>query len=111
MVSLAIASLEKMKGDDSRRISSLAERLLSEFEQTRSSGNKAMPAETPTVIEPKPVNAINDKLIAKTSASESQAATFQPEVEKPKTIVDASSASRKFSFQPSFWSKWIGLAI
>src|ERR1051325_7735418 len=87
MVSLAIASLEKMKGDDSRRISSLAERLLSEFEQTRSSGNRAMPAETPTVIEPKPVTAINDKLIAKTSASESQAAIFQSEIEKPTTIV------------------------
>ena len=35
MVDLAIASLKKMQQDDSRRISLLAERLLSEFEQAR----------------------------------------------------------------------------
>src|SRR5215208_7574911 len=35
MVELAIASLEKMKQDDSRRISSLAERLLTEQQKTR----------------------------------------------------------------------------
>src|SRR6266542_988477 len=41
MVDLAILSLEKMKNDDSRRISLLAEKLLSEFEQARLQTNKA----------------------------------------------------------------------
>ncbi len=46
MVALTIASLQKMKGDDSRRISFLAERLLSEFEQTRP------PSKVTTPIQP-----------------------------------------------------------
>jgi len=46
MVDLAVASLEKMKGDDSRRISSLAEKLLAEFEATRAPKEKTDSSKT-----------------------------------------------------------------
>src|SRR5688572_21388523 len=54
MVALAVSSLEKMKEDDSRRISLLAERLLGEFEQARTpSINRGMPLSKP-IVEPEP---------------------------------------------------------
>ena len=81
MAALAAASLEKMKQDDSRRISSLAETLLSEFEQARA-----------------PV---------KTTVSES-IADLEPVPEDTSLPLDKDPASTGFVFDRFFWSKWIG---
>src|SRR6266487_239708 len=59
MVDLAVAALKKMKEDDSRRISLLAEKSLSEFEQTRLQTNKAP---SPKTTVPEIAKAANDEL-------------------------------------------------
>jgi uncharacterized caspase-like protein len=50
MVGLAVSGLERMKMDDSRRISSLAEKLLAEYEQTRNPQVQAQP-QPPVLIQ------------------------------------------------------------
>ena len=110
IVNLAISALEKMKADDSRRISSLAERLLSEFEQARA------PAIKVAEVEAKTATAASDgpmplpKMMAEIE-SPTRAETAQPVVEKLDIPVDRASASRKFVFDRSFWFKWIGTSI
>ena len=108
MVALAVASFQKMKEDDSRRISSLAERLLSEFEQARTSGIGV------TKLEPAAANAIKDSSPLVPSSHlpvESPAGTLQPKVEKTNIPADRPSASQKFGFIPSFWLRWAGTSF
>ena len=102
MVALTIASLQKMKGDDSRRISSLAERLLSEFEQTRK------PSKATDLIQSMDL----------TSASETneitntkEAPTLQPATEKGNVPVKSPVATRERVFDRSVWLIWSGTTI
>jgi hypothetical protein len=117
MIDLAISSLEKMKGDDSRRISSLAERLLSEFEQTRNPVNKVMPSKPATKIEPEVVNIADDnsvstsKLTTEVKSPLAEARTSQLEVKKVKIHSDRSSTFAEMILNKSSLSKWIGTII
>jgi hypothetical protein len=96
MVVLAVKALQKMKEDDSRKISSLAEKLLMSLEQSRRSNvrEQAQSFITPASIEP-------------ASAS----VTVQPTLEERTVPVDNPSAWEGFSSERSFWAKWIGTAI
>ena len=118
MVALAGACLEKMKEDDSRRISLLAERLLSEVEQARVPGSKVTPSKTTVQMEPETANLSNDNLPASPnltaeleapSGAGTQAA--QPHVERSNLPADSPSASRGSVFDRSFRFKWIGTGI
>jgi hypothetical protein len=117
MVELAISALKKMQEDDSRRISSRAERLLAEFEQAHAPS-------TPVSVAPSKIAAPETELgpVSATSVSpmtsprttdeiEPTAVPLPPEVEKVSRSIDSSLASQKFSFNPSFWFKWIGIAV
>ena len=114
MVELAISSLEKMKADDSRRISFLAERLLSEFEQTRLQTGEAA---TSKITLPETEKATSDKAIASKLLprievpSVLKAKTPESKIDQPNISVDSSVTSQKFGFHPSFWFKWIGISI
>ncbi len=113
MVDLATSSLKKMKQDDSRRISSLAERLLSEFEQTRIP-SKAPPSKPTVEIEPETANVTSDSAIASPKMDaeiEYATVTSQPDGGKTNIPVDSPSASEEFVFNKSYWPKWIGAAI
>jgi len=115
MVDLAVASLERMKGDDSRRISSLAERLLSEFEQARTP-IKVIPSKPAVETEPEMagVMSVESLASAKMTAEVEPVAerrTSQPDVEKFDRPVDLPSVSQQLTSDNSFWFKWIGTSI
>jgi|GEM_PF-2047217 len=116
MVDLAIASLKKMQQDDSRRISLLAERLLSEFEQARTPAIK--------VTAPRPIPEVESQTDNITSVSSMPPTTTtseikpaaerlisRPEVEKVSKSIGTSLAPQKLLFKASFWFKWIGISI
>jgi len=114
MVQLATSYLEKMKADDSRRISSLAEKLLSEFEQTRLPGK---PASLKASVEIEPVTADppSSNSLALNKLEEIQTATevptSEPVMKKNSVPLESTSAATKLIFDRSFWFKWIGTAI
>jgi len=99
MLNLALASLERMRGDDSRRISSLAEKLLSEFEKAQVSADKAA-LETVHAVK-------NDFGLQDVSAKNSLTAG--------RTIIEKAAKplgdSRGQIFNNSFWPKWIAAII
>ncbi len=99
MVHLAIASLEQMRGDDSRRISSLAEKFLAEFEKAQVSADKAA-LETAHAVK-------NDFGLQDVSAKNSLTAG--------RTIIEKAAKplgdSRGQIFKNSFWPKWIAAII
>src|SRR6266498_4264371 len=102
-VDLAIASLEKMKQDDSRRISLLAERLLLEFQQTRVPSFKVTPSITSLPIEPETASVSSEsqmpspKLTTETGPS---AGTSLPEVERVSKSIGTSLASQRLYSKP-----------
>ena len=105
MVDLAVASLERMKQDDSRRISSLAERLLTEFEQKRAPGKVTSPTAS---VEIKSVQTDIPELAPQVKEKMEplpEAAKLQPMVEK----YDA--AASQLNIDVWFWLKWIAIAI
>src|SRR6266498_4151327 len=115
MVDLAISSLEKMKNDDSRRISLLAEKLLSEFEQARLQTNKAT---SPKTTIPEIVKASNDELAEMPrkstgieTSSPAKKQIQQPQIARESISVDNSIPFQKSIFNASFWFKWIGISI
>jgi uncharacterized caspase-like protein len=95
MVQLTITALETMKQDDSRRISSLAEKLLQEFETARApvQMNSARPAVEVMPVTEKPVHKVEKTSTLKASRA------------------DESTSSQEFVFDGSVWLKWIGLAL
>ncbi len=103
-----------MKEDDSRRISFLAERLLSEFEQTRMPG-KVIPSKPSIEVEPATADLLNNDPLAAPKMEEIQVAreiqTPQPIVEKINRPIENASAATKLVFDRSFWLKWIGTVI
>jgi hypothetical protein len=116
MVELAVLALGRMKGDDSRRISLLAERLLSEFEQARTPAAK--------VTSPKPVPEVEAKTEEMTSVSPFSPTTTttdiepnveirasRPEVERVNLPADSPSVSQELVFDRLSWLKWSGTAF
>ncbi len=99
LANLARLSLEKMKGDDSRRISSSAEKYLSEFNQMNAPAEKPAPVEV--IVEK--VNAANDD-----SAWQEASAVESPIVEKENTPLGVSQSSVP---ENSFWPKWSATII
>jgi hypothetical protein len=114
IVELAISSLKKMKEDDSRRISFLSDRLLSEFEQTRIP-KKAVPSKPPVEIEPERANATSEESISTQKENETNALeeiqTPQPNSERINLSVESSVAATELVFGSLFWLKWIGIAF
>jgi uncharacterized caspase-like protein len=107
MVTLAVSALEKMKNDDSRRISSLAEKLLSESEQTRLQTDKAT---SPKTTIPEIAKASNDELVEMPQIK-AETRISQPNIAQESIPVDNSIPLQKSVFNPSFWFKWIAIAV
>src|SRR5215207_97072 len=116
MVNLAISALEKMKADDSRRISLLAERLLSEFDQALTPAVKVKPSK-PAIelkLEAAGVTSVDALSTPKRTAEVEPVAerqTSPPAVEKFDRPVDRPSASLQLISDNSFWFRWIGTSI
>ena len=96
MVDLAVSALEKMKEDDSRRISLQAAGLLSEFEQARVPAGKATVSAPPADIETETASVTDDNLLKSPKAiagpgpTTAGSQTFQSLIEKPSLPVDRS---------------------
>jgi len=99
LANLARTSLEKMMGDDSRRISSSAEKYLSEFNQMHAPAEKSAPVK----VTVEKVNAANDD-----SAWQEASAVESPIVEKENTPLGVSQSSVP---ENSFWPKWSATII
>ncbi|HQX01553.1 MAG TPA: caspase family protein [Anaerolineales bacterium] len=99
LANLARLSLEKMKGDDSRRISSAAEKLLAEFNQMHAPAEKSAPVK----VTVEKVNAANDD-----SAWQEASAVESSIVEKANTPLGVSQSSVP---ENSFWPKWSATII
>jgi hypothetical protein len=110
MVTLAISSLERMKQDDSRRISSLAERLLAEFDQAHRPGK--IPVSIP-VKETEPVAAVSSSEDASASLRVGEAEAAERTPTPPFTVekIRPPSSTRDSIFEGSFWPKWIGCTV
>ena len=120
MVTLAISSLKKMREDDSRRISSLAEKLLSEFEQARTPGvpSKATAPIAIPEIEPETINMAADRPVSSLQMKPETAPLSptgtqlsKPKFEKIDIPVDRPSLSQDLVFDSLFWLKWSGTAL
>ena len=97
LANLARLSLEKMKGDDSRRISSAAEKLLAEFDKARA------PMDAVNVADPQPgMTPLSPESLMPVTASISSAEVFQPNAEKIST-------PREQLFDNTFRAKWAGV--
>ena len=94
LANLARLSLEKMKGDDSRRISSAAEKLLAEFDKARA------PMDAVNVADPQPgMTPLSPESLMPVTANISSAEVFQPNAEKIST-------PREQLFDNTFRAKW-----
>ena len=102
LVRAAVAALEKMKQDDSRRISSLAERFLSEFEQTHAPKKVTDLGQAVDLTSSPETNAI-------TNPKESPA--LQQAVEKVNLPIESPVATTERVFDRSFWLIWGGTTI
>ena len=139
MAALAVSSLEKMKNDDSRRISSLAEKLLSEFERTRapespprSSSQRASTDVAPEIIPVASSPSPFSSMVIETNASdtpgvpnenawpsmrkmmpenESYATAAHSEIDLGQLHNQKARASEKPGDNALFWFKWIAIAI
>lgn len=105
MVDLAIASLKKMKDDDSRRISLLAERLLSEFEQARISIEKRRPLQPAVTTE-----SVDENLSRDGIEPVAEIPTAQPAIKALEPAVKKLSVT-KFRFNQPVWGKWLGSSL
>ena len=116
MIELAVSSLRKMKEDDSRRISSLAEKLLAEFEQTRAPVVKVTSPKPAIELEVEQEKVISAEAVASAKiAAEHEAVQemrpLPPKVEKVQKPADRPLSSQRLILTPLFWLKWIGVTI
>jgi caspase domain-containing protein len=112
MVELAISSLKKMKEDDSRRISLLAEGLLSKFEQ------EYAPIEVAAI---KPSDDIELEMASDSSTASpkmnaeieplSSAATSPAKIEKESVLLQPLSVPETHGRNLLFWFKWIAIVV
>lgn len=115
MVDLAITALESMKQDDSRRISSLAERLLVEFGQARTPVAKPMPAVS--TLDPAPATAGVSQLdpaFSQVAAAVEQASAAGPELSQAalqRPALHSRLPLRDIHLDRSSWWRWAGTAV
>jgi len=102
LANLARLSLEKMTGDDSRRISSAAERLLLEFEKTHVPASKTGVSAPPVEMRPETAKLSSDAATAEIDMPPT------PETISSRPVADGTSES---FFNRSFWPKWIQASI
>lgn len=99
LANLARTSLEKMMGDDSRRISNAAEKLLAEFDKARA------PMDAANVADPRPgMTPLSPESLIPVTASISSAKAFQPNAKKM-------NPPREQLFDNTFRAKWAGTVI
>src|SRR5215211_6977539 len=104
MMQLAVSSLEKMKQDDSRRISLLAEKLLTDFEQSRTPAVKVGPNPSQLVVDSITESAPSlerDALPTSSSNSKVESISYA----KPSQTINPPG---ELLFSRAFWTKWIG---
>ena len=116
MVDLAISSLEKMKNDDSRRISLLAEKLLSEFEQARVPVKQVAPSKPRVEMETEATSGVSEEAAIYSQSETSSIRIPEMHISRPvagKANISSESqgASQRFAFDRLFWSKWMGTTI
>ena len=114
MVELAISSLKRMREDDSRRISSLAERLLSEFEQRRMP-SVVTPGKTVEAVS-EPINTVRDASVPspqKTADIESPSGRVKsrPALEKSDIRTGTALQPQPLNSRLLTWFGWIGIAV
>ncbi|HJS19778.1 MAG TPA: caspase family protein [Anaerolineales bacterium] len=110
MVRLAVASLERMKEDDSRRIASLAGSLLSEYQHERLPSREALTSEprleVKTEAASSPLGEAQTALPLETAGSIPHA----PMVEAS-PAASTSSHDGGFALDSAFWLKWLGTVM
>src|SRR6266498_182947 len=116
LVALAISSLRKMKEDDSRRISLLAERLLSEFEQARVPVKQIARSKPPVEMEVEAASSTSEEAVVYPQSETSSIRIPEMHISRPvagKANISSESqgASQRFVFDRTFWLKWLGTAI
>src|SRR6266540_882718 len=116
LVALAISSLRKMKEDDSRRISLLAEKLLSEFEQARVRVKQVAPSKPHVEMETEATSGVSEEAAIYSQSETSSIRIPEMHISRPaagKANISSESqgASQRFAFDRTFWFKWIGTAI
>ena len=104
MVDLAVSALEKMKEDDSRRISLQAARLLSEFEQARVPAGKAITSAPPADLETEPANSLSGDPLASPETIPEIRSTSRP-------VVGSAPVSQELVSNSSSLSNWIGTSV
>lgn len=116
LANLARLALEKMKGDDSRRISLEAENLLSEYEKAGTSGSIGRGIFPKTITEMEPVTA--DVLFAGSMESVSTTVGIKPAAKTAESTGDNLNVggehhltSPNLVFNESFWIKWIEIGF
>lgn len=100
LVELAISSLQKMEADDSRRISSLATKLLSEFRQAQAPS----PAVVSSITHPGEPTDGTIPVSLETAQTSAEMPAQQPIVEKTNRMA-------ALRLDRSVWGKWIGTTI
>jgi len=106
MVELAVASLKKMKEDDSRSISSLAERLLSKFEQEHTPIEVASAKPSVDIeLEIASDSPIAPPNVAAEIESPSRVATSQANIENGNVLLHTPSVSQTSGTNLLFWFK------
>jgi uncharacterized caspase-like protein len=114
---LARLSLEKMKEDDSRRISLAAENLLSEFEKARKpvDEEKVAVSKPGVETEPEALTVANEIPMAPplpvTATSSAPERSPQPDIERRDNSADTQAVLPPLVFNQAFWVKWIGTAL
>jgi len=116
LANLARVALEKMKGDDSRRISLEAENLLSEYEKAGTSSSISRGIFPKTITEMEPVTA--DVLIAGSMESVPTTVGINPAAKTAEPTGDNVAVGSEHHllfpnlvFNESFWIKWIEIAF
>ena len=111
MAQLARASLERMQADDSRRISSLAEKLLAEFDRSRAPALQVSPIPPQPVLE---ATAKASPSLAADALASSAANARDESLPLSKTQTSGSDRStqwRRFITARPFWLKWAATSI
>jgi len=107
LAQLAVTALEAMKADDSRRISSLAEKLLADFAQSRTPSVKVGPSPSQPVVDSLTKAAPSLERNALPSSSSNSRVEAVSHAELPPTT----NPSGEFLFSRAFWTKWIGATV
>jgi uncharacterized caspase-like protein len=116
MVDLAVSYLTRMKEDDSRRISSLAEKLLVEFEDARAPKEPQDSSRITPEIKSETVSVASEELSVPAgeimaNESASMKATVRPIPEKVARPFESTPLSKESLLKGSFSLKWIGMAV